>query len=95
MIRYGRLAATGIATPREVPQVVARELQASAETVLKPMDPLPAAGIEETEQIAGWLERPGVRLIETTGDWSWPINAVLDHAKLVEYALVHTGPGLP
>ena len=93
VIRFGRLAATGVATPRDVPQAVARELCASAETVLKPLDPLPAAGIEETERIADWLERPGVRLIDITGDWAWPLHAVLDHEKLVEYAL--GGPGLP
>ena len=79
VIRFGRLAAAGVATPRDVPQAVARELRASAETVLKPLDPLPAAGIEETERIADWLERPGVRLIDITGDWAWPLHAVLDH----------------
>ena len=53
----------------------------------KPPDPLPAAGIEETERIADWLEQPGIRLIDITGDWMWPIHAVLDHEALVEYAL--------
>ena len=28
--------------------------------------------MEETERIADWLERPGVRLIDVEGDWSWP-----------------------
>ena len=72
---------------------MARDCAPSAETVLKPLDPLPAAGIEETERIADWLERPGVRLIDITGDWAWPLHAVLDHEKLVAYAL--GGPGLP
>ena len=49
--------------------------------------PLPAAGIEETEQIAAWLEQPGVRLMEITGDWVWPLHAVLDHDALVHHAL--------
>ena len=87
MIRYGRLAATGVATPSEVPQAVARAVRASAETVTRPPDPLPAAGIEETERIADWLEQPGVRLIEITGDWAWPLHAVLDHDALVSHAL--------
>jgi len=87
VIRYGRLAGAGLATPREVPQAVAREVRATAETVPKPLDPLPAAGIEETERIADWLEQPGIRLIDITGDWMWPIHAVLDHAALVQYAL--------
>ena len=48
---------------------------------------MPAAGIEETERIADWLERPGVRLIDITGDWIWPLHAVLDHEALVQHAL--------
>jgi DNA polymerase-3 subunit epsilon len=87
VIRYGRLAGAGLATSREVPQAVAREVRATAETVPKPLDPLPAAGIEETERIADWLEQPGIRLIDITGDWMWPIHAVLDHDALVQYAL--------
>ena len=39
-----------------------------------PVGPQPAATTEETERIAGWLERPGVRLIEIDGDWSWPVG---------------------
>jgi DNA polymerase-3 subunit epsilon len=76
VIRYGRLAATGVATPSEVPQAVARAVRAGAETVARPPDPLPAAGIEETERIADWLEQPGVRLIDIVGDWAWPLHAV-------------------
>ena len=87
VVRYGRLAGSGLATPRDVPQAVARAVRATAETVPKPADPLPAAGIEETERIADWLEQPGIRLIDITGDWMWPIHAVLDHEALVEYAL--------
>ncbi|HEY5820542.1 MAG TPA: DEDD exonuclease domain-containing protein [Propionibacteriaceae bacterium] len=92
VIRYGRLAAAGRSTPRDVPQAVARAVRATAETVTEPLAPLPAAGIEETERIADWLEQPGVRLIEITGDWMWPLHAVLDHRTLVEHAL---GPADP
>jgi len=87
VIRYGRLAGAGRATPREVPQAVARAVRLTSETVAKPPDPLPAAGIEETERIADWLEQPGIRLIDITGDWMWPLHAVLDHEALVQYAL--------
>jgi DNA polymerase-3 subunit epsilon len=87
VIRYGRLAAAGLATPRDVPQQVARAVRSTAETVLAPPPPLPAAEIEETEQIANWLEQPGVRLIDITGDWMWPLHAVLDHEALVHHAL--------
>ena len=47
VVRCGRLAGAGLATPQEVPQAVARAVRATAETVPKPLDPLPAAGIEK------------------------------------------------
>lgn len=87
VIRFGRLAAAGVSTPRDAPQSVARAVLGTAETVLRPVGPLPAAGIEETERIADWLEQPGVRLIEITGDWMWPLHAVLDHDALVHHGL--------
>jgi DNA polymerase-3 subunit epsilon len=87
VIKYGRLAGTGVATPQEVPQAVARAVRATAETVLRPPDPQPAAGVEETERIADWLEQPGVRLIEITGDWMWPLHAVVDYQALLKPGL--------
>ena len=92
VIRYGRLAAAGVATPRDVPQAVARSIRATAETVPRPPDPLPAAGIEETERIADWLERPGVRIIDIMGDWAWPLYGVLDRQNLIRYALGSSQP---
>ena len=86
MIRYGRLAAAALATPSEVPQAVARAAVATAETVLRPPGLLPTTGMEEAERIADWLERPGVRLIEISGDWAWPLHGVLDHEALIRYA---------
>jgi DNA polymerase-3 subunit epsilon len=74
VIRYGRLAAAALARPGEVPQQVARDAVTTAEWVQRPVGPAPAAIVEETERIADWLERPGVRLIEIDGDWSWPLR---------------------
>ena len=87
VVRYGRLAGTGVASPRDVAQAVARDVRAMAETVFRPPAPLPAAGIEETERIADWLEQPGTRIIDIVGDWAWPLHAVLDHDGLVRHAL--------
>ncbi len=87
VIRWGRLAGTGVATSADVPQAVARDVRAWAETVRPAPAPLPAAGIEETERIADWLEQPGVRLIDVVGDWAWPLYAVLDHQAFVRHAL--------
>ena len=93
VVRHGRLAAAGVAGPHDVPQAVARALRATAETVPAPPGPLPAATIEETERVADWLERPGVRLMEVAGDWMWPLHAVLDHDALVGHALGAAGHG--
>jgi DNA polymerase-3 subunit epsilon len=87
VIRHGRLAGTGVATPTDVPQAVARTVRATSETVTRPPDPLPAAAIEETERIADWLEQPGVRIIDIVGDWAWPLHGVLSQENLIRHAL--------
>jgi DNA polymerase-3 subunit epsilon len=87
VIRHGRLAAALLARPGEVPQAVARAAVAVAEAVPVPRQPLPAATIEETERIADWLERPGVRLIEIEGTWSWPLHIGLAEGDLARHAL--------
>ncbi len=74
MIRYGRLAAAALARPGEIPQRVARDAVAAADWVAPATGPQSAALTEETERIADWLERPGVRLIEIEGDWCWPVG---------------------
>jgi DNA polymerase-3 subunit epsilon len=74
VVRHGRLAAAALARRGEVPQQVARDAVLTAEWVARPVGPAPAATVEETERIADWLERPGVRLIEIEGDWSWPLR---------------------
>ncbi len=87
VVRYGRLAGTGLARPGEVPQAVARSVLATAETVPRPLPPAPAATIEETVRIADWLEQPGSRIIDITGDWMWPLHGVVTHAEFVRHAL--------
>ena len=72
VVRYGRLAAAALARPGEVPQQVARDAVAAAAWVAAPVGRQSAATIEETERIADWLERPGVRMIEVDGEWAWP-----------------------
>ncbi|MDO5500585.1 MAG: DEDD exonuclease domain-containing protein [Propionibacteriaceae bacterium] len=87
VIRYGRLAGAALARPGEIPQAVAREAVALAETVTAPPAPEPASTVEEAERIAAWLERPGVRLMEIDGDWCWPINAGLAEEDLARILL--------
>lgn len=87
VIRYGRLAAAAVARRDEVPQSVARSAVAAADVVRPAPAPQPAALIEETERIASWLERPGVRLIEIEGEWAWSIFAGVDDASVAEHLL--------
>lgn len=87
VVRYGRLAETALARPGESPVQVAAAAVATAEQVVAPPPPLPAATIEETERIADWLERDGVRIIEIEGDWVWPLNATIEPTDLAHWAL--------
>lgn len=87
VIRYGRLAAAARARPGDVPQAIARSAVAVAEQVAPPVGPQSAATTEETERIAAWLERPGVRLIDIEGDWSWPLHIGLAEGDLARHAL--------
>lgn len=75
VIRHGRLAAAALAKAGEVPQQVARDAVAAADWVAPATGPQASALTEETERIADWLERPGVRLIDIDGEWSWPLGA--------------------
>lgn len=95
VIRHGRLAAAAFARPGEVPQAVARDAVTVAETVPPPAAPGPAALIEETERIADWLERPGVRIIEIDGTWSWPVRIGLGAGELAECLLGSAELGPP
>lgn len=89
VIRHGRLAGAAVSRPGEVPQRVAREAVASAETVLPDPSGLPSASIEECELLAGWLETPGVRLMDIQGEWSWPIHIGLADGELARLTLAH------
>lgn len=93
VIRYGRLAAATTA-PSARAREAAQAAASTAETVLRPPGGLPAGSVEEAERIAAWLELPGVRLIETEGDWAWPVNAgVSEDAFAAE--LLGPAPPLP
>ncbi len=87
VIRHGRLANAAVAHPGEIPQRVARDAVATAETVLPGLGPSAPALVEETERIAAWLEQPGVRLIEIEGDWMWPAHIGIAEGRLSSLAL--------
>ncbi|SDB80131.1 DNA polymerase III, epsilon subunit [Raineyella antarctica] len=76
VIRYGRLAGAARTRPGESAVRVAEETVLLAESVPPPRSGA-AAFPEEVEQVAGWLEQPGVRLIEIQGDWVWPLHTTV------------------
>ncbi|MGN6781811.1 MAG: DEDD exonuclease domain-containing protein [Marmoricola sp.] len=79
VVRYGRLAASGI-IPRDAHAGRwVQQLRASAETVLPGAGPTPAASAEESELVLRWLEQPGVRLVEVVGEWSCPVRGAGRH----------------
>ena len=92
VIRHGRLAAAALAAPGDVPQSVARQAVAVAEAVRTPPLGRPAATIEETERVAAWLERPGVRLLECDDEWAWPLHGAISPGDLAAHALGAPGP---
>ncbi|MGV8844965.1 DEDD exonuclease domain-containing protein [Tessaracoccus sp.] len=81
VLRYGKLAASSFARTAVV-QAMAAEAVEAAETVIAPPSGLPAGTWEEAERVAAWLESPGVRLLDTDGEWSWPVNAGLPADRL-------------
>jgi DNA polymerase-3 subunit epsilon len=86
VVRWGRLAAAGTVPPRVAPRPHVDALIATAETVVPGVGPLATASAEEMECVLRWLELPGTRLVELTGQWSSPaygaagIRARLDAA---------------
>jgi DNA polymerase-3 subunit epsilon len=76
LVRHGRLAATGVSAPGTDPRPVIGALRATGEHVQPPSaaPPMPAALVEESERVLGWLEQPGVRLVELDGQWAAPLH---------------------
>lgn len=82
VIRYGRLAAAGVIPPRADAAAFVAGLRATAESVRSAPGPVPAASAEETERLLGWLESPGIRLVEVTGAWTCPVRGAARHRGL-------------
>lgn len=91
VIRHGRLAGAGIAPPGRPPRQVAAQVVRLAETVTPVSSGLPAASVEESERVASWLERPGVRLLEVDGEWSQPWRIGVNPGQLPELIRATSG----
>lgn len=88
--RHGRLVASGVCPPGRDPLRFAIQLSRQAAYVEAPTRRAGAASAEETTLIANWMETPGVRLIEHTGE---PIALPLHGAKRYLDRLLKTHPG--
>lgn len=91
VIRHGRLAGAAFSPPGTNPRTVAEQTVQLASTTPAPPPGLPSASVEEAERVAAWLENDGVRIIDITGDWAWPLHVGLpsaDVARLANVSLV-------
>jgi len=88
VIRFGKLAGAARARTAQVPEI-AETTRNLSETVREAPGGLPAGSFEEAERIADWLESPGVRFLDTVGDWAWPAHCALDQERVTE--LITTG----
>jgi DNA polymerase-3 subunit epsilon len=84
VMRFGRLAAAGVMPDRVDAKVWVEQLVLSAETVPRGIGPTPAASAAETERLARWLERPGVRLVRLEGEWSCPVAGASRHVAALD-----------
>jgi DNA polymerase-3 subunit epsilon len=74
VVRHGRLAAAGHASPGTHPYATIDSLLATAETVSPGLGPSPAGSPEEAFLLLRWLEQDGTRLVSTTRPWSLPFQ---------------------
>jgi DNA polymerase III subunit epsilon len=89
VVRHGRLAATARVDRRTDPRPIIETLRSTAEHVTPPVAPATAAHPEETDLVLGWLEQPGVRLVEVTGAWSYPVRSALSDVEPAAAVAAH------
>jgi DNA polymerase-3 subunit epsilon len=85
VVRRGRLVAAGVAVRGAAVRPYVAALVATAESVLPGVGPLPCATAEETERILRWLEEPGTRLVELTGEWACPARGAGGLGDILEH----------
>jgi DNA polymerase-3 subunit epsilon len=79
VIRYGQLAAAGVAKRGVPPMPVVDAIHAGAQAILRTAAPLGGALVEETALIARWLAGPGVRIVRVADPdsqgWASPLRS--------------------
>jgi DNA polymerase III subunit epsilon len=72
VVRYGRLAAAGVARRGVAPMPVIDALRLGAQTVLPGAGPLRGAPVEEVRLLHRWLTTGGTRLVASEPAWTEP-----------------------
>lgn len=91
LIRHGRLAAAAVSPAGSDPMETVANARREAETVLPGPPGVPGCSVEEAELVASWLEQPGVRLVDITGQWAWPVHCTVpDHQQAQSVARLMT-----
>ena len=73
IIRYGRLVGSALSkTGVNISQTI-ESLKLTSEVVIPNDAILPASSHEEVELLLNYLDSPGLRLVEVTGEWKLPI----------------------
>ncbi|BBZ52145.1 hypothetical protein MHEI_38620 [Mycobacterium heidelbergense] len=76
VVRYGQLAAAGVAQRGVPPMPVIDAIHAGAQAILRTDAPLGGAPVEETALIARWLAAPGVRIVRVADEgWASPLQS--------------------
>ncbi|WP_082608857.1 DEDD exonuclease domain-containing protein [Oerskovia sp. Root918] len=75
VVRHARLAATGLSPSGADPWPTIDALVATAEDVPAPVAPAPACHPHEADLVLGWLEQPGVRLVDVSHPLAWPVRS--------------------
>jgi DNA polymerase-3 subunit epsilon len=96
LVRHGKLAGTARVGRLDDPMPVIASLRVTGEHVPVPVAPASAAHPEETDLVLGWLEQPGVRIIDVEGEWSCPVRSAqrVDPVAAVALDLALPRPGV-
>lgn len=93
VVRHGRLVGAGRCRTGADPMPTIDAICATAESVAPPPAGLPACTVEEAELVASWFEEPGVRLVDITGEWSWPAHCWMATEELAVRVAASHHPG--
>ena len=72
LIRYGRLAGSALSNVAVPISQTIESLKLTSEVIQDDGQVLPASTYEEVEKLNMYLETPGIRLVEVSGQWSLP-----------------------